>query len=95
MNDFPRLGINTAELLAEVDRLLELARNDPAYMGAVNWADLGVADIEYRLSMLRPQDGPCCVVAVEEASPTSHLRFWLNEKLDKARFPNTYIECEW
>ena len=57
-NDFPRLNINTEALRTEVERLLAMAGDDAENMGAVNWGDLGVADIEYRLSMLRPQDAP-------------------------------------
>lgn len=94
-NDFPRLGIVTADLVAEVNRLLDQAKGEKASLGAVNWGDLGVVDVEYRLSILRPQDGPCCVVTVEEASPEAALARWLNDRLDKVRFPNTYIECEW
>lgn len=93
---FPRLGISTQELIDEVRRLLEQAgAEDTNEMGAVNWGDLGVADIEYRLSIMHPEDGPVCVVMVEEASPHSGLAQWLNERLDKELFPNTRIECEW
>lgn len=94
-NTFPRLGIDTAALVAEVDRLLDIARQEPVGLGAVNWGDLGIAEIEYRLSMLRPDEGPRCVVTVEEASPGCGLADWIYERLDKERFPRTYIECEW
>lgn len=94
-NDFPALNINTFDLMAEVGRLLNEAEQDKAAMGAVNWADLGVCEIEYRLSMLNPSVGPHCVVIVDEASPDSKLARWLNQRLDKERFPSTYIECEW
>ena len=94
-NAFPRLGINTAELIAEIERLLVEAAADKEGMGAVNWGDLGIADIEYRLSMLTPDAGPTCIVIVEEASPEAHLVRWLNARLDRDRFPNTYVECEW
>ena len=93
---FPRLGINTQELIDEIERLLEQARSeDVDGMGAVNWADLGIADIEYRISVLRPGDGPLCVVLVEEAAPGCGLQGWLNGHLDTTKFPCTYIECEW
>jgi len=61
MNNFPQIGINTAELLAEAERLLELARASREDLGAINWGDLGVHDIEYRLSMLSPESVPRCL----------------------------------
>jgi hypothetical protein len=95
-NDFPKLGIRTADLVAHVENLIEDAQGiKTEKFGAVNWGDLGIADIEYRLSMLRPEDGPCCVVLVEEASPGCGLQAWLNEQMDRSKFPNTYVECEW
>lgn len=93
--DFPRLGIVTADLVAEVQRLLAEADAANVDLGAVNWADLGVRDVEYRLSMLAADAEPMCVVLVEEASPDSELGPWLNARLDKARFPRVFIECEW
>lgn len=93
--DFPRMGAETAALVAEVERLLELAAESKEEMGAVNWGDLGVHDVEYRLSMLNPSYGPTCCVMIEEASPDSGLAMWIWDRLDKQRFPNTYIECEW
>lgn len=95
VNNFPRLEINTEALRAAVERMLEVAADTKEEMGAVNWGDLGVADIEYRLSMLHPQNGPYCVVTVEEASPGCKLQGWLNRCLSPEFFPNTYIECEW
>ena len=95
MNNFPQIGINTAELLAEVERLLELARASREDLAAINWGDLGVHDIEYRLSMLSPESVPRCVVRIEEVSPSCELAMWLYDRLDKERFPNTYFECEW
>jgi hypothetical protein len=94
-NDFPRLGIIPADLIAHVEALLDEAREQQDEMGAVNWADLGVADVEYRLSVIHPQEGPWCVVTVGEASPGCQLTGWLNERLDSARFPRTHIICEW
>jgi len=64
-------------------------------MGAVNWGDIGVSDIEYRLSLIYPEYGPQCVVLIEEASPDCGLSAWITRRLDPDRFPNTYIECEW
>lgn len=93
--DFPRIGINTEELVAEVHRLLRLAYADHASLGAVNWGDLGVSDVQYRLSMLRPDEGPHCVVTIEEASPDCKLHGWLFDRLDKERYPSVYFECEW
>jgi hypothetical protein len=94
-NEFPRLDINTEKLRKEVKRLLKMAEKDKASMGAVNWGDLGIADIEYRLSMLHPQDGPHCVVRIEEASPGCLLERFLYENLNGAKFPKVYFECEW
>src|SRR3990167_713255 len=97
-NDFPKLGINTQELInaieadiAEARRLADSGEN----FGAVNWGDIGVADIEYRLSMMRPEDGAGAYVIVEEAAPDCKLGQWLNDRIDRERFPVTYIECEW
>lgn len=95
MNDFPKLGINTQELTDHVEALLKRASDSKADMGAVNWGDLGVTDIQYRLSMLQPEYGPFCVVTVEEASPGCGLSDWLNRELDSKKFPATYVECEW
>lgn len=94
LNNFPALGIRTEELVAEIERLLEEARKSKGEWGAVNWGDLGVADVEYRLSMLRPTE-PWCVVTIEEASPDCKLGRWITDQLDETRFPNTYVECEW
>jgi len=95
-NDFPKIGINTEALIEHVNGLIAEAINDgEQHLGPVNWADLSVADVEYRLSMLDRTDGPYCVVIVEEASPDCGLRAWLNERLDKVKFPRTHIECEW
>lgn len=93
-NNFPRLGINIEALRTAIERMLEVAADTKDDMGAVNWGDLGVADIEYRLSMLWPTNGPRCVVTVEEAAPGCKLQIWLNECISNT-FPNTYIECEW
>jgi hypothetical protein len=95
MNDFPRLGINTRELIAWVECMLEKAATQKDDLGAVNWGDLGIADIEYRLSVLHPGFGPACVVRIEEASPNCKLAEWLYDALDKVKFPSTYFECEW
>jgi hypothetical protein len=95
-NDFPKLVVNTQELTTEIENLLASAERSKENMGAVNWGDIGVKDIQYRLSMLTPQDGPHCVVIVEEADPGCHLQMWLNNHLqNSSRFPNTYVECEW
>ena len=92
---FPRIGITTAEVIAEVNRLLSLAAESKGEMGAVNWGDLGVADVEYRLSMLHHENGPRCVVIVEEASPGCALATWLNERIDQGKFPHVWVVCEW
>ena len=92
--ELPLIGINGSDLLDAVRRLLTEAEAEKSEMGAVNWGDLGVADIEYRLSMMWP-GVPFCYVIVEEASPGCKLQEWLNARLDKTKFPNTYISCEW
>ena len=98
-NEFPKLGIKTAELKQDVEALIDKARwaaDAREYdFGAVNWGDLGVADIEYRLSMLSPADGPSCIVMIEEASPGCGLERWLNERIEQDKYPRTYVECEW
>lgn len=93
-DEFPKIGINTKELLAEIERLLKKAAKTRSDFGAVNWGDLGVADIEYRMSVLTPGT-PYCVVIIEEASPDCKLPSWIDERLDKTRFNNVYVECEW
>jgi uncharacterized small protein (DUF1192 family) len=93
--DFPRLGINTQALFDQVERLLEQARAHKDELGAVNWGDLGIADVEYRISVLTPEEGPWCVVVIEEADPDCRLPAWLYGRLDKTRFPNVRFECEW
>lgn len=95
MNDFPSMNINTEELFVEVNRLIGLAKEQRPDVGAVNWSDLKVCDIEYRASVLWPEAGPFCVVLVREAACDGLLASWLYERLDKAKFPRVYIECEW
>lgn len=75
--------------------LLAAADEGAENMGAVNWGDLGVRDIQYRLSMLTPQDGPHCMVMIEEASPDCRLPTFLHDNLDQEKFPKVYFECEW
>ncbi len=86
---------STEELIVAVEALLVEAAVSKDEMGAVNWGDLGIVDIEYRLSMMYPRYAPSCIVMIEEASPDSRLAAWLNGRLDRSRFPNTWIECEW
>lgn len=98
INDFPKMNINTAELMAAIESLLGIAeemRGVDVDFGAANWGDLGIADIEYRLSMLRPSDGPICMVTIEEAAPECKLAQFLYDNLDKEKFPNVYFECKW
>ena len=94
MNDFPKLGIKTEDLINHVNGLIEKASKNKQNMGAVNWGDIGVVDVEYRLSMIGEPD-PWAVVIVEEANPACELQAFLNDNLDKAKFPKTYIVCEW
>ena len=89
-NEFPRLGINTAELRTEVERLLtEAKKAGSTSMGAVNWGNLGIA--------IYPPNGdrPYCVVVIKGAAPYCHLQKFLHENLDHAKFPKVYFECEW
>ncbi len=96
MSEFPKLGINAKILALEVEELLVSASQSEEDMGAVNWDDIGVTDIEYRISMLHPEGGPVCVVILEEAAPGCRLQTWLNDQLKgDPRFPSTYVECEW
>lgn len=83
------------ELVEHVTELLAEAATFKASMGAVNWGDLSVRDVERRVSVLCPEDGECYIVLVEEASPESRLAEWLNERLDGVRFPGVHVECEW
>ena len=93
-NDFPKLDINTQELIDEIERLLKEASKTKSYFGAVNWGDLGVSDVEYRMSMLG-SFGPYCVVVIDEASPECKLSNWIMEHLDRERFKHVYVECKW
>ena len=68
MNNFPAIGINPSELLRAVETLLREAAESDEKFGAVNWGDLGVVDVEYRLSMLDIHATPYFVVMIEEAS---------------------------
>jgi hypothetical protein len=89
-NEFPRLGINTAELRTEVERLLtEAKKAGSTSMGAVNWGNLGIA--------IYPPNGdrPYCVVVIEEAVPHNRLQKFLYENWDQAKFPEVHFECEW
>jgi hypothetical protein len=90
------MPINASAVMEEVNRLLAEARTDRATtdFGAVNWGDIAAADVEYRFSTIR-RGSPYYVVIVEEADPHAFLAQWLNERLDKEKFPNTHIECEW
>lgn len=96
-NDFPKIGINTADLVAAVEQAIAaafaLSREED--FGAVNWGDLGVVDVEYRMSMLRPNEGPTAVVMVEEASPDSKLAPWLTRRAVERFGAQVRVECEW
>lgn len=95
VNDLPSMNINTEELIAAVESLIGLAKDQRPDAGSVNWNNLRVCDIEYRASLLRPEDGPFCVALVREAACDGLLASWLYERLDKVKFPRVYIECEW
>ena len=92
--DLPKLGIKTKDLIDAVEACLKEARENKGDLGAVNWADLHVTDVEYRLSMLHPNGGPHCVVLIEEASPNCKLASFIGDRI-RDRFPNICIECEW
>jgi len=88
----PVLGINTQELLDNCEMLIAKAKESKEDFGAVNWGDIGVRDIEYRLSMMSPSDGPECVVMIYEASPDCRLARWITEMLGMDR---VRVEAEW
>jgi hypothetical protein len=91
----PQPGFDTAELVTEIAVLLEIARGQPENLGAVNWSRVRVADIEFRVSLLHPEQAPCYVVTIDEASPEAALGPWLTARIDQQQFPNTRVECEW
>lgn len=90
-----RRSIKTTELIGHVEALLAKASRYKSDMGAVNWGDLGVCDVEYRLSMISPVAEPYFFVIVGEADPHCALVDWLNARIDRDRFLNAYVECEW
>lgn len=95
-NDFPKLGINTKELLDEITRLLARAQNEErAKFRGVNWGDLGVHLIEY-VKPIWPygNDDPYCLITIEEADPGCGLDVWLESQIDRTRFPVVF-RCEW
>lgn len=94
-NDFPKLGINIRALIARVEALIIEAGESKEDMGAVNWGDIGVVDVEYRISMIDPELGASCVVIIGEASPGCRLGRWISRQIDLRDFPNTSVECEW
>lgn len=88
--------INVKELHAEVTRLIDLAKLDACEnMGAVNWGYVSVHDIQYRLSMMSPENGPHCVVVIGGASSSCGLPAFLYRRIDNIRFSNVAFECEW
>jgi hypothetical protein len=95
MGELPKIDINVQELVKAIEDELQVARDLPPSenFGAVNWGDLGVADVECRVSLLYPET-PSIVVTVEEASPDCRLAEWLNERMS-GRFPGVWIVCEW
>ncbi len=94
-NDFPKLGINTQELLDQCRNLIDRAKTEEDVTNwGVNWADIGVASIEYRKEMLNADSQPYCAVILEEASPSSELAQYVYNGL-KERFPSVSVECEW
>lgn len=95
MTDIVDLSVNVTQLRSHLQELLSIAETMRQDMGAVNWGDIGLVDIEYRRSLMHPEESAQCVVIVAEASPDSKLVSWLNEHLDKDRYPNISIECEW
>lgn len=81
-------------LVADVEQLLQKAEENKAKLGAVNWGDLHVVDVEQRQSLLYPNDKPTIYVMIEEASPASNLAWWLHAQLC-VRWPNVFVECDW
>ncbi len=95
-NNFPKIGIDTEALVQSVEALIcEAYKIRDESFGAVNWGDIGVVDVEYRLSMLRSDAVPSCWVLIEEASPDCRLADWLMKRIDAEKFPYTYVECAW
>lgn len=89
-------NINASDLVKEIESLLDMATNYKTEFQDVNWGDLGIRDITYQLSMIYPQDGPYYTVKIEEVSPDSNFRQWIQDKLDETgRFPHTFIELDW
>lgn len=73
-SDFPKIGINTAELLEACNALILKARNEEdVSRWGVNWADIGVSSVEYRKEILLAGSKPYCAVIIEEAAPESEL----------------------
>lgn len=60
-----RPDIDTAALIAEVEQLLVLAARHRESMGAVNWADLKVLDVQRRQSIIYDDTAFICVIVEE------------------------------
>jgi hypothetical protein len=91
--------VDSNALRDEVNRLLAVADAMPDAdrynLGAINWADLGVVDIEVRSSLQHPESWPIIVVMIEEASPDCRLPRWLADNIDREKYAGVQFECAW
>ena len=94
-NVFPALHINTTELVDEVDRLLVEAAQVKDEFGDVEWSEICISDIQYRLSMIHPENGPSCWVTIGRACPECALPTHLSRMLADTKFSDVLFECEW
>lgn len=83
------------ELVREIRRLLIEAASAVEPMGAVNWGDLNVTDVELRRSLFRPEEPQQIVVLIEEADAGCHLANWIMERLSTTMFASVIVECDW
>jgi hypothetical protein len=88
------MSVNFGELVAAVEAELTSEAIKHAKLGAVNWGDLRVVEIEERREVYPALGSVRLVVLIEEASPSCTLAQWLHERL-KYRFPNIEYQCAW
>ena len=83
MATLPPLEIDTKALIEAAERHMASRKDDDQDFGAVNWGDLGVVDVEYRVSMLRPDPGRNASCMIEEASPDCKLGALCSRRPDR------------
>jgi hypothetical protein len=89
--------IDIVQLVHEVEAILEGEEIKSANLGAINWGDLGVVDVEIRNSVWSPVMSGITdrvVVMIEEASPECNLPLYLHNRL-REKFPGVEYECKW